>query len=435
MRKKLVLLLLLKLSGLWLHNVLAQSQLSFENYYSMGTAAPLTIMPVASYQTANGFYAEGRYNYEDLNTVSVYLGRTFSNEAKVSYSISPIVGAVIGQFNGGSVGANISLGYKDFFLYSQPQYTFAAENSINNYIYSWTDISYSPLNWLSLGVSLQHTKPKKTKGFVESGFVIEAAYQRFTFPVYIFNPLQSNRTFTFGANFELNFRKKKALKKESVDPFKESYPINILAGSPEEEKERPAEVRPAAGSVIKVRRVNVAVQTRTSSGDNYSVVAENNITSQVSEAWDTTTKKETPSITKRGPTDVRSANIKKQKESFPIEPAQLPNTAAEQTVLFALLLGPFDTEADASIIKNKLAYEFRRDAIVYSDGKYYKLRIPGFAAAKEAEMFNSNAKSAIDKAAAVVVPYKMKSVGAVPLKSTEEPFEASKIVKTDKERD
>jgi hypothetical protein len=188
MRKKLALLLLAKLSGLWQLNAVAQSQLSFEQYYNVGGGVPATAMPVAGFQTNNGFYAEGRYNYEALNSFSLYMGRTFSKESALSYSISPMAGAVMGQYSGGSLAANISLGYKNFYLYSQPQYTFSLAGAENNYIYSWTDFTYSPKDWLSVGVSLQHTKPYKDKGYVQNGVVIETAIKNFTFPVYVFSP-------------------------------------------------------------------------------------------------------------------------------------------------------------------------------------------------------------------------------------------------------
>lgn len=260
MRKKLALLLLMKLSGLLLHKAEAQSSLSFEHYYTMGSGTPMTVMPIASYQAGNGFYAEGRYNYEELNTFSFYMGKTYAKEAPFSYSISPIAGAVMGGFNGGSLGVNISLAYKNFYLYAQPQYSFSLENSINNFIYSWTDITYSPLNWLSIGVSLQHTKPYKSSGYFENGLVIEAAYKKLTFPVYIFNPQSENRSIVLGANFELNFRKKKKKSEPaSSDPFKESYPINIIAQASEKKVPTVPEAIAPEEKIVKIRRVNVVV--------------------------------------------------------------------------------------------------------------------------------------------------------------------------------
>lgn len=434
MRKRLVLLLLLKLSGLWLHSAIAQSQLSFENYYSMSSGSPLTVMPVASFQGGKGFYAESRYNYEELNTLSFYMGRTFSKESKLSYSISPIAGVVIGQFNGGSIGANISLGYKNFYLYSQPQYTFAVENSVNNYVYSWTDITYSPLNWLSLGISLQHTKPNQSEGFLESGIVLEAAYKRFTFPVYIFNPQSNDRSIVFGANFEINFRKRKSSERKS-DPLEGVYPVKILAANASaEDKNASTEVapKPAAQNVVRVRRVNVILTEKVESGDPVQALNSNKTLTKPTVVKHVSAKQgslENSEVKDVAVSEKAGNTIESIKE---VDKTQLfrGEEFAENktfTTYYALLLGPYKVKDDAITIQAKLASLFSRDIKLYSEGSQYKLRIAGFENQKDAEIFSLNAKNEGSNATALIIPYKIKNIDAIPLKGSEKPFEATQI--------
>ncbi|MGV3510041.1 MAG: hypothetical protein ACO1N7_12190 [Sphingobacteriaceae bacterium] len=432
MRKRLVLLLLLKLSGLWLHNAIAQSQLSFENYYSMSEGSPLTIMPVASFQGGKGFYAESRYNYEELNTLSLYMGRTFSKESKLSYSISPIAGVVIGQFNGGSVGANISLGYKNFYLYSQPQYTFAVENSANNYIYSWTDITYSPLNWLSLGISLQHTKPNQSEGFLENGFVLEAAYKRFTFPVYVFNPQSKDRSIVFGANFEVNFRKKKSSERKS-DPLEDVYPVNILAANAGVEDKKMPEVptKPAAQNVVRVRRVNVVLTEKAETSAAEKVVKPIAPAKPTIVSHSPVVKKGSPENSVTNEIKVLERPVNARKSSSEMEKTQLLRREAIEnktyTTYFALLLGPYKLKDDAINIQSKLTSIFNRDIKLYTEGAQFKLRIAGFENQKDAEIFSLNATNEGSKAASLIIPYKIKNIEAIPLKGSNKPFEATQI--------
>ena len=96
-----------------LHKADAQSKASLEQYYYMGNSKPIVVMPIADYQLKNNWYLEGRYNYEALKTGSVYIGKTFSHEGTVSYSFSPLLGTVIGQFNGGSAGEDLEVIYKN----------------------------------------------------------------------------------------------------------------------------------------------------------------------------------------------------------------------------------------------------------------------------------------------------------------------------------
>ena len=434
MRKRLVLLLLLKLSESLLHKVIAQSQLSLENYYSTGSNGPLAIMPIASYQTSKGFYAEGRYNYEELNTFSFYMGRSFSKESTFSYSISPIAGIVIGQFNGGSVGANISLGYKNFYLYSQPQYTFAVENSVNNYIYSWTDVTYSPLSWLSVGFSLQHTKPNQSKGFLENGLVLETAFKKFTFPIYIFNPQSKDRSIVLGANFELNFKKKKVSENKKSDSFRDVYPVNIIANSAAEDKKASSnqESEHLTAGVVKVRRVNVVVHTKTDDTEilghnfkptqnlNSSSVKPNQISRQQSQLVSNInagagTPKEFKSVL--APPAVKSGSPLDEKKA---------EISSGNRVYYALLLGPFIDEDQATKMKDKLDIDFSADVVVYSEHGKIKIRIPGFSEQKEAESFGLNVTMGL-KVASSVVSYKVKNIDAVPLKTLPKPFEATQL--------
>ncbi|MBC8052775.1 MAG: SPOR domain-containing protein [Sphingobacteriaceae bacterium] len=441
MRRRLALLLLMKLSGLLPHSAKAQSQLSLEHYYTMGAGSSLTVTPVASYQAGKGFYSEGRYNYEAPNTFSLYMGRTYSKEAKLSYSISPIAGAVIGELNGGSLGANISVGYKNFYLYTQPQYTFSVEGAYDNYIYSWTDITYSPLNWLSVGVSLQHTKGYKTKGFVENGLVIEAAYKKLTFPIYIYSPHTSSRTFLFGASIELNFKRNKSSDKRNSDSFKEVYPINIIAKTAEKVNDPvKEEEKPANEPVVKVRRVNVLVHTKTENqliGDSRPInFTENNKGAiEKKNAVSTAVLKQAQAPQPVKPAINSNPVIKKETGrptpalGRPIESKQPEEFAQENKseVYFALLLGPLNSESEALNLKSKLTQLFSREIALFTEEQKYKLRIAGFEDKKAAEIFSLNAKNEGCVTASVIIPYKLKTIDAIPLKIAPKLFEATKL--------
>lgn len=83
------------------HKAHTQAQGGVGQYYYMGEGQPFSFVPIAYYQSSNKWYIEGRYNYEANRTMSVYAGKTFEKNAAVSYSASPIIGAVMGNFNGG----------------------------------------------------------------------------------------------------------------------------------------------------------------------------------------------------------------------------------------------------------------------------------------------------------------------------------------------
>ena len=188
------------LCGLW-PDVKAQSNAGLQQYYYMGMYRTFTVVPIATFQTSKNWYAEGRYNYEALNTLSLYAGKTFEKKAVISYTASPILGIVLGKLNGGSVGINLEMNYRKLDFNTQTQYTFSVEQRANSFIYSWSDLTYSITERLSAGVSLQQTKLYQTNGAFEKGFLIKTGFKSWNFPLYVFRPESNERYFVLGINY------------------------------------------------------------------------------------------------------------------------------------------------------------------------------------------------------------------------------------------
>lgn len=193
-------MLLLMIACGWWHKANSQSNTGLEQYYYMNAEA-ITISPKAWYQFKNGWYLEGRYNYEEVRTGSVYIGKTFEHEAAFSYEITPMIGVVGGLINGGAIAENGTARFKKILLSLQSQYTFSIENCNKNFVYAWVDLSYDLFKGLSLGLSMQQTNLYQTKGRSERGFFLKAELGKWEFPVYIFNPSGNNRYMVLGLNY------------------------------------------------------------------------------------------------------------------------------------------------------------------------------------------------------------------------------------------
>lgn len=205
MKKRL--LAIIAFSGLWL-KAFSQLNGTFEEYYYIGREKTFYMSTVATDHAANDWYMEGRYNYDAINAVSAYLGKTFGKKALMSYSITPIAGLIGGRFNGGSVGANVALDCKGLSFASQSQYTFSVQDRATNYIYSLSDLTYHFREFLSAGVSLQQTALYQAGATFEKGILIRAEFKKFSFPLYIFNPSTNARYFMFGLIIQLSNEKK-----------------------------------------------------------------------------------------------------------------------------------------------------------------------------------------------------------------------------------
>jgi hypothetical protein len=200
-------IMLLMTVCVWWHKATAQTKAGLEQYYAVHKNA-VSFMPILWCENNAGWYAEGRYNYEAANTFSLYGGKTFKKESVISSSLTGLLGAVAGEFNGGAVAANAEIEYKKFTLSFQSQYSFSVENKMDNFIYLWSDISFQTTYWLSAGLSLQQTKLYQTKVETEKGIFATARFGKWEFPIYIFNPDKNERYVLLGINFSWEHKKK-----------------------------------------------------------------------------------------------------------------------------------------------------------------------------------------------------------------------------------
>lgn len=147
---------------------------------------PFVFLPIFTANKGN-LHLEARYNYEDLKTVSAWIGYNFTGGGEFEYFITPMVGAVAGRTNGIATGLEFTFSIIGFELYSESEYLFDVEAKENNFFYSWTDLSYSPLDWIWFGISGQLTGVYQTELEIERGVLLGVAYQNFEFTGYYYN--------------------------------------------------------------------------------------------------------------------------------------------------------------------------------------------------------------------------------------------------------
>ena len=132
-------------------------------------------------------HLEARYNYEALETGSLWVGYNLSFGEKLVFEIAPMLGGVFGDLTGIAPGYNLLLSYKRFSLSSQSEYFFDPGNSSGNYFYTWSELTYSPWDWLRAGMVVQRTKAYKSDLDIQRGFLVGVSYKRVDFTTHVFN--------------------------------------------------------------------------------------------------------------------------------------------------------------------------------------------------------------------------------------------------------
>lgn len=139
------------------------------------------------YLDRDWIHVEARFDYEDLDTASVWAGYNIDGGTDLVYQVTPMIGAVFGHMNGIAPGCEISLAYKGLLFSNQSEYVFDAQTRASDFFYAWTELSYAPVRWMRFGAVMQHTKAFDTGLDVERGPLLGFSYGRFDFAVYVFN--------------------------------------------------------------------------------------------------------------------------------------------------------------------------------------------------------------------------------------------------------
>jgi len=149
----------------------------------------------------NRLHLETRYNYEDRRTGSGWIGYNFSTGNTLIFEITPMFGVVFGRTDGVAPGALISLTYKKFDLSTENEYVFNSDESVDSFFYTWSEVGYTPVTWLRVGLVGQRTRVYKTPLDVQRGLFAGVSYKVLDFTTYVFNPGWTDPTVVLAAAF------------------------------------------------------------------------------------------------------------------------------------------------------------------------------------------------------------------------------------------
>ncbi|MBL7845680.1 MAG: hypothetical protein KF846_12115 [Cyclobacteriaceae bacterium] len=135
----------------------------------------------------NRLHLEARYNYEDRETFSGWVGYNFMGGDAFEYTFTPMLGGVVGLSNGMAAGLEITLGYKGFELYSELENFFDPKTRNNDFFYMWTDITFAPKDWLWFGLSGQRTRLYQTDVELQKGLIVGAGLKNWELTTYVYN--------------------------------------------------------------------------------------------------------------------------------------------------------------------------------------------------------------------------------------------------------
>jgi hypothetical protein len=142
-------------------------------------------------------HLEARYNYENLETGSAWIGYNFSGGKKLEWEFTPMLGGVFGNTTGIAPGYKLSLTYWKFELSSEGEFVFDVGTSEGNFFYSWSELSVSPVDWFRFGLVGQRTRAYQADVDIQRGLLVGFSYKKMDFTTYVFNLDQDKPTWVF----------------------------------------------------------------------------------------------------------------------------------------------------------------------------------------------------------------------------------------------
>ncbi len=182
----------------------AQAVLGYEQYfYADKTGFPL-IIPRLYLQNKHNWYIESDINYEQLNTFSLYIGKTFTENDEFAYSVTPVIGGVMGSMKGVVIGLNTEMSYKKIQFTSQSHFVFSFKNNDTDLLSNWMELGYRVIGRTLMGLSMQTSVFGAINMKLEAGAFIRFSIKKWDFPIYCFNTTSENRYLIIGVTREFN---------------------------------------------------------------------------------------------------------------------------------------------------------------------------------------------------------------------------------------
>jgi hypothetical protein len=155
-----------------------------------------------TFSTDRGWLHLGaRYNYEDKETGSLWVGYNFSFGDKLVLEVTPMIGGIFGSTTGVAPGYLASLSWKKIELSTEGEYVFDTKDHTGNFFYSWMELAYSPRDWCRAGLVSQRTKAYHTDLDIQRGLFVGFSQKKVDFTTYVFNAGWTDPTVVLSLGF------------------------------------------------------------------------------------------------------------------------------------------------------------------------------------------------------------------------------------------
>ena len=134
-------------------------------------------------------HLESRYAYEDRESLSFFGGANFAfGDGDVGLTVTPMIGGLVGRVDGVVPGLELGLSAWRLGAYAEAEYVLDLEDSADNYVYMWSELSLQATPWLRAGMVTQRTRVYRTDREIQRGLLVGLSLPVVEATFYLFNP-------------------------------------------------------------------------------------------------------------------------------------------------------------------------------------------------------------------------------------------------------
>lgn len=145
-------------------------------------------------------HLEARYNYEDPEAVSGWVGYNWETAGRIALTITPMAGIVAGADSGIAAGLKFDLSWRWLDVYTEAEWVYDLGDRAESFFYAWTELTLAPADWIQFGSVNQRTRMWDHDGFITPGILLRLLSDRAGVALHVFQPGSDNPTWVFGMN-------------------------------------------------------------------------------------------------------------------------------------------------------------------------------------------------------------------------------------------
>ena len=161
-------------------------------------ADPSFLLPIVA-ADHGALHLEARWNYEDLETFSGWVGWTFETGDSLHLAVTPMLGGVVGRSDGIAPGVELTLGWRAFELYTESELVIPLDDQ-DGYLYTWTQLTWSPTERVGVGLSGQRLRSAGSERTIDFGPMATFQAGPIGLEAYVYNPFSSDAFTVIGAS-------------------------------------------------------------------------------------------------------------------------------------------------------------------------------------------------------------------------------------------